>query len=163
MLKVSNFREFLYTQLRVGYQVSLLLQRTESGLLSTTYKCFFPENGQFALSVQKSTLGGYVFSSSQVHFSEEHISCLAKLDSDFLGKEFCFYDAGEDCAKTKVMEHYKKQMGFISYTQEKDQPRRFSALLSTCDNALTDFTVVDRKADNVLLDRWQRGENEHIA
>lgn len=80
-----------------------------------------------------------------------------------MGKEFRLYDSGEDCAKTKVMEHYKKQMGFIAYVQEKDQPRRFRTLLTTCDNALTDFTVVDRKAENILLERWERGDRENIC
>jgi hypothetical protein len=162
ILKVSNFREFLYTQLRAGYQLSLLLRRTDSGLLTTTYKCYFPENGQFVMAIQKNALGGYVFSSSEVHVAEDHISFLGKMEYDFMGKEFRFYDSGEDCGSTKIMEHYKKQMAFVAYAQDRDHPRRFTALLSTCDNALTDFTVIDRNC-NVLSDRWGRGQRENLC
>jgi hypothetical protein len=68
-----------------------------------------------------------------------------------MGSEFLFYDSGEDCTKTKMMENYKKQIGYIAYKQEKDQPRKFEALITTCDNKLTDFTVIDEDTENVIL------------
>jgi|LakMenEpi03Aug12_release.lakeMendotaPanAssembly.Ray.scaffolds.fasta_scaffold4533196_1 hypothetical protein len=53
-------------------------------------------------------------------------------------------------------------MAYISYAQEKEQPRKISALISTCDNALTDFTIIDKKAENILLERWSRGQQENM-
>jgi hypothetical protein len=41
ILKVSNFREFLYTQLKPNYQIFLLIKRTENGLINSTYKFYF--------------------------------------------------------------------------------------------------------------------------
>lgn len=63
-----------------------------------------------------------------------------------MGSEFLCYDSGEDCSKTKIMENYKKQMGYINYTQEKNEPRRIESLITTCDNKSTDFTVIDKKS-----------------
>lgn len=79
-----------------------------------------------------------------------------------MGSEFLCYDSGEDCSKTKIMENYKKQMGYINYTQEKNEPRRIESLITTCDNKLTDFTVIDKKSENVVKEKWQK-EGENIA
>ena len=53
-------------------------------------------------------------------------------------------------------------MAYIAYSQEKDQPRKIATVISTSDNALTDFTVIDRKAENILLEKWNRGQQENL-
>ena len=41
MLKVSNLREFLYSQLQPSYSIYLYIKRTENGLINSTYKIYF--------------------------------------------------------------------------------------------------------------------------
>lgn len=85
------------------------------------------------------------------------------MEADFMGKDFRLYDSGEDCSRTKILEHYKKQMAHVSYSQDKDHPRSFTTLISTCDNKSTQFTVIDRKSDNVLQNKWEKGQHENLA
>lgn len=71
------------------------------------------------------------------------------MEASFFGGEFLLYDSGEDSSKTKMMENYKKQMAYITYNKDEDEPRKIHALISTCDNSSTDFTIVDNES-NVL-------------
>lgn len=50
ILKVSNFREFLYTQLKPNYSIYLRIKRTENGIINSTYKIYFQENNRFIMS-----------------------------------------------------------------------------------------------------------------
>ncbi len=85
------------------------------------------------------------------------------MDSSFMGSEFVVYDSGEDCSRTKMMENYKKQLAYIVYTQDKDQPRKLETLITICDNKSTDFTIIDKKTENVVLDRWKKNNKTALA
>lgn len=159
---MSNFREFLFTQLRPNYQIFLLIKRTENGLINSTYKFYFQENNKFVMSCEKQGFTKYIFSSSEVHISEEHISYLGKMETNFSGTEFTLYDFGEECTRTKMMENYKKQLAYTSYFQEKGEPRRFETLITTCDNKSTDFTIKD-KNNNVIQDKWLCNNRKNLC
>ena len=156
ILKVSNFREFLFMELKPTYQIYVKIKRVQDGFFNSKYKFYFQENNKFIMSCQKKMFTKYVFSSSEVHTSEDHISYLGKMEANFLGSQFCIYDGGQDYTETKMMENYKKQIGFIKYTQEKGQPRKFQSLITTCDNKSTNFTVHDKSSLNVLQERWSK-------
>lgn len=80
-----------------------------------------------------------------------------------MGSEFIVYDSGEDCSRTKMMENYKKQLGYIAYMQEKDQPRRLETVITVCDNKSTDFTIIDKKTENVVFDKWKKNQKTSLA
>lgn len=64
LLKVSNFREFLYTQLKQNYQIFIFIKRTEDGIFNSKFKFYFQENSKFIMSCERQMFGKYVFSSS---------------------------------------------------------------------------------------------------
>ena len=64
LLKVSNFKNFLYTQLNPNYQIFILVKRTEKGFINSTYKFYFQDNLRFVMSCEKQGFSKYVFSSS---------------------------------------------------------------------------------------------------
>lgn len=72
------------------------------------------------------------------------------------------YDGGEDNSKTKMMENYKKQLAFIQYVQTEDKPRKMEALITTCDNLSTDFTIMDNNA-NVIGSKWNADSKRNLC
>lgn len=96
------------------------------------------------MSCEKQGFSKYVFSTSEVHISEDHISYLGKMEASFFGTEFLMFDSGEEYSKTKMMENYKKQLALIEYTQIDDFPRVIETYITTCDNKNTDFTILDK-------------------
>jgi protease II len=162
VLKVSNFREFLYTQLQPNYSIYLLIKRTENGFINSTYKIYFQENRRFVIACEKQGFSKYVFSSSEVHIAEDHISYLGKMESNFFGTEFQMYDSGEEHTRTKMMEHYKKQLASVRYSQDEGCPRRVEALITTSDNKSTDFTILDKDND-ILQSRAKAGRMKSIT
>ncbi len=71
------------------------------------------------------------------------------------------FDSGEECSKTKMMENYKKQLSYITYSKSENEPRKIKALITNCDNRSTDFTIVD-KENNVIDTKWKNGNKKSI-
>jgi hypothetical protein len=84
------------------------------------------------------------------------------MESNFSGTDFNVYDSGEEFNKTKMMENYKKQLAYASYSKESGEPQRFETYITTCDNKSTDFTIKD-KSGNVIYDRWNKGNKKKIS
>lgn len=61
-----------------------------------------------------------------------------------------------------MMENYKKQLGYITYSKEDNQPRKIESLITTCDNDSTDFTIVDKES-NVLSKKWSTGSKKNVS
>ena len=113
------------------------------------------------MSCEKQGFSKYVFSTSEVHIDEDHISYLGKMESTFFGKQFIMYDAGEEYTKTKMMENYKKQLAYIEYSQADGMPRSITSYITNCDNKCTDFTVLD-KNHNIIHNKWENGNKKNI-